>query len=49
MKVTRSGNAYTYTVVNVAGRAFQERNYYLPFMRSEIENSQGTLEQNAGY
>ncbi|MBQ1912621.1 MAG: RagB/SusD family nutrient uptake outer membrane protein [Bacteroidales bacterium] len=49
VKVTRSGNTYTYTVAKVADRVFQERNYYLPFMRSEIENSQGTLEQNAGY
>ena len=49
VKITRSGNQYSYSVVNVAGRAFQERNYYLPFLRSEIENADGTLEQNAGY
>lgn len=49
VKITRSGNAYTYTVQKVADRVFNERNYYLPFLRSEIENSQGTLEQNAGY
>jgi hypothetical protein len=49
VKVTRSGNAYTYKVVDVADRTFTERNYYLPLMRSEIENAGGTLEQNPGY
>lgn len=38
-----------YQVVEVATRTFNERNYYLPFMRSEIQNSNGTLEQNKGY
>jgi len=49
VKITRSGAAYTYTVQKVADRTFNERNYYLPFMRSEIENSAGTLGQNPGY
>ena len=49
VKITRSGAVYTYTVRKVADRTFNERNYYLPFMRSEIENSAGTLEQNPGY
>ena len=49
VKITRSGAAYTYTVQKVADRTFNERNYYLPFLRSEIENSAGTLEQNPGY
>ena len=49
VKITRTGTDYSYTVVNVADRKFNERNYYLPFMRSEIENSAGTLEQNPGY
>lgn len=49
VKITRSGAVYTYTVRKVADRKFNERNYYLPFMRSEIENSAGTLEQNPGY
>lgn len=49
VKITRSGAVYTYTVQKVADRTFNERNYYLPFMRSEIENSAGTLEQNPGY
>ena len=42
-------NGGTYEVVDVAARTFNDRNYYLPFMRSEIQNSNGTLEQNKGY
>ena len=49
VKITRSGDTYTYKVVDVADRTFAARNYYLPLMRSEIENSAGTLEQNPGY
>lgn len=49
VKVTKSGDTYRYTVVDVAVRKFNERNYYLPFMRAEVENSGGTLEQNPGY
>lgn len=49
VKVSRTGGVYTYTVVDVAQRVFNERNYYLPFMRSEVENSAGTLDQNTGY
>ena len=49
VKVTRTGNTYSYRVVDVADRTFVARNYYLPLMRSEIENAAGTLEQNPGY
>lgn len=49
VKVNKSGDAYTYSVVDVAARVFYEKNYYLPLMRSEIENSNGTLEQNPKY
>lgn len=49
VKITKSGDKYNYTTVAVAGRTFQSRNYYLPFLRSEIENSNGTLEQNPNY
>jgi hypothetical protein len=49
VKVTRSGDNWQYKVVDVADRVFAERNYYLPLMRSEIENAGGTLEQNPGY
>jgi hypothetical protein len=49
VKVTRAGSGYSYKVVDVADRTFAARNYYLPLMRSEIENAGGTLEQNPGY
>lgn len=49
VKVSKSGDRYTYSVVDVASRVFYERNYYLPLLRSEIENSNGTLEQNPKY
>lgn len=49
VKISRFGDAYSYEVVDVASRKFNQANYYLPFMRSEIENSGGTLEQNPGY
>ena len=49
VKISRSGDTYTYKVVDVADRTFAARNYYLPLMRSEIENAAGTLEQNPGY
>lgn len=49
VKITKTGTTYNYTVVDVATRAFNNANYYLPFMRSEIQNSGGTLEQNPGY
>jgi len=49
VKVNKSGDAYAYSIVEVASRVFYEKNYYLPLMRSEIENSNGTLEQNPKY
>ena len=49
VKITKAGGTYSYTVVDVATRTFNNANYYLPFMRSEIQNSGGTLEQNPGY
>jgi len=50
VKVTKdnAGN-FMYQVVNVTTRTFLSRNYYLPFTRSEVENSNGTLTQNEGY
>lgn len=47
--VTRNGEGWSYEVQEVASRTFYEKNYYLPFLRSEIENSQNTLEQNPNY
>lgn len=49
VKVSRAETGYAYTVAEVAPRVFYERNYYLPFMRSELENSNGTLVQNPKY
>ena len=34
---------------NVGERVFQAKNYHLPFSRSEVVNSGGTLTQNEGY
>ena len=47
--ITRNGEGWSYEVVEVATRTFHEKNYYLPFLRSEIENSNNTLEQNPNY
>ena len=49
VKVSRSAQGYAYSVVEVAPRVFYERNYYLPLLHSEIENSNGTLSQNPNY
>lgn len=49
VQVRRSGDDYSYTVVDVASRVFYERNYLLPFLRAELENSNGTLVQNPKY
>ena len=47
--VTKTETGWEYEVKEVATRTFYERNYYLPFLRSEIENSNNTLEQNPNY
>lgn len=50
VKVAKTdGNGWSYEEVEVAKRTFLERNYYMPFSRSEVENSNHTLEQNPGY
>ena len=40
---------FTYQVKDAGERVFQTRNYHLPFSRSEVVNSGGTLTQNEGY
>lgn len=40
---------YAYSFVNVEKRVFHRRNYYLPFTRNEVTNSNGTLTQNPEY
>jgi hypothetical protein len=49
VKVSGEQGAFSYQVVDVDNRVFQQRNYYWPFTRAEIENSNGSLEQNPGY
>ena len=49
VEISREGQGWSYKVVEVATRTFYEKNYYLPFLRSEIENSNNTLEQNPNY
>ena len=49
VKVTKNGDNWNYEVTEVATRTFYERNYYLPILRSEIQNSNNTLEQNPEY
>lgn len=49
VKISGAAGSYSYDTVDVAERKFDERNYHLPFTRQEIENSNGTLEQNKGY
>jgi len=44
-----SGNFVYQVNDNVGERVFQTRNYLLPFSRSEVVNSGGTLTQNEGY
>ena len=49
--VVRRNNlgGYQYNYATVSTRSFSERNYYLPFTRREIANSNGTLTQNPEY
>ena len=49
VKVVEDGEIVNYVEIKVADRVFNERNYYLPFLRSEIVNSNNTLKQNEGY
>lgn len=50
VKVTKDGSGnYQYATINVAERAFTDRNYRFPFSRNEIMNSGGTMSQNDGY
>lgn len=44
-----SVGGYTYSFTNVEERVFHKRNYYMPFTRQEITNSNGTLTQNPEY
>ncbi|NDV82487.1 RagB/SusD family nutrient uptake outer membrane protein [Bacteroides sp. 51] len=50
VRVSKNMNdVFVYQVVDVASRTFMQRNYYLPFSRAEVVNSNGTLVQNDDY
>ena len=50
VKITKNaGGNYQYQETAVGERVFMDRNYRFPFTRDEVENSGGTLTQNAGY
>ena len=44
-----SVGGYLYSTTTVAARKFDEKQYYLPFTREEIANSNGALTQNPLY
>lgn len=48
--INRSGTNYTYAKkVALTGRAFTDKQYWLPIPRAEIQASNNKLEQNPGY
>jgi len=50
MELIKNGDTFTYTPkVALEGRHFEEKHYWLPIPRSEIQASGGKLEQNPGY
>lgn len=49
VEVRKTADGWSYTEITVATRTFLERNYYMPFTRSEVVNSNNTLRQNPGY
>lgn len=50
MNIQRAGNGTkTYSIVKVIDRKFFDQQYLMPFPRSEVDKSQGSLIQNEGY
>jgi hypothetical protein len=50
VEIGKSGSAFTYTKKEaLTGRAFAEKQYWLPIPRTEIQASNNKLEQNPGY
>ena len=48
--VTKNGNTVTYSRKEaLSGRHFEEKHYFLPIPRTEIQASNGKLTQNSGY
>lgn len=50
MDITKQADGTkTYTVKTLTERQFEEKDYLLPIPRTEIDKSEGSLEQNPGY
>ena len=50
MDITKQANGTkSYVVKTLTGRHFEEKDYLLPIPRTEIDKSEGSLEQNPGY
>ncbi|MDR6562427.1 MULTISPECIES: RagB/SusD family nutrient uptake outer membrane protein [unclassified Arcicella] len=50
IEVTKNGNTVTYNKKEaLTGRHFEEKNYFLPIPRAEIQASNGKLSQTSGY
>lgn len=48
--VTKNGNTFTYTRKEaLSGRRFEDKHYFLPIPRAEIQAANGKLTQNSGY
>jgi hypothetical protein len=50
VSITKSGNNLTYEkVVALEGRKFEEKHYWLPIPRAEIQSSGDKLKQSPNY
>lgn len=50
ISINKSGNTFTYNkIVALDGRKFEDKEYWLPIPRAEIQASNNQLEQNPGY
>jgi hypothetical protein len=50
IEVVKNGNTVSYNKKEaLAGRHFEEKNYFLPIPRAEIQASNGKLSQTSGY
>lgn len=50
ISINKSGNTFTYNkIIALDGRKFEDKEYWLPIPRAEIQASNNQLEQNSGY
>lgn len=50
ISINKSGNTFTYNkIIALDGRKFEDKEYWLPIPRAEIQASNNQLEQNLGY